>query len=71
MPMYEFRCPSCGGITTELCKMGENGEHISCCECDTTGLIKNISGFSSLGIPGGGGKGSCSSSCSGNCAGCH
>ena len=71
MPMYEFGCPNCGVVTTDLCKMGEKGELLICSECGNTGLMKHISGFASLGVPGGTGGGSCSSGCSGNCAGCH
>ncbi|MCB8818736.1 FmdB family zinc ribbon protein [Desulfosporosinus shakirovi] len=71
MPIYEFGCPGCGGITTELCKIGEKGEQLRCEECGNTGLIKHISGFASLGVRGGAGSGNCSPGCSGNCAGCH
>lgn len=71
MPMYEFGCPSCGGLTTELCKIGENGDFLTCRECGNTGLMKHISGFASLGVPGGFGGGHCSQGCHGNCTGCH
>ncbi|HBV86492.1 zinc ribbon domain-containing protein [Desulfosporosinus sp.] len=71
MPMYEFGCPNCGGVTTELCKMGEIGEQLMCSKCGHTGLTKHISGFASLGISGGAGSGGCSSGCSGNCTGCQ
>ena len=71
MPMYEFQCPNCGVVTTELCIMGENGESLMCSECGLTGLTKQISGFVSLGVSGGFGGGNCSLGCSGNCTGCH
>ncbi|ODA42380.1 FmdB family zinc ribbon protein [Desulfosporosinus sp. BG] len=71
MPMYEFGCPSCGVLTTELCRMGENGELLKCVECGHAGLMKQISGFASLGVSGGTGGGSCSPGCRGNCTGCH
>jgi putative FmdB family regulatory protein len=71
MPMYEFQCPNCSVMTTELCKMGENGESLLCSECGLTGLMKQISKFASLGVSGGAGSGNCSPGCSGNCTGCH
>ncbi|EHQ90396.1 FmdB family zinc ribbon protein [Desulfosporosinus youngiae] len=71
MPMYEFGCPKCGVVITELCKMGEKGERLVCSKCGHIGLTRHISGFSSPGISGGTGGGSCSPGCSGNCAGCH
>lgn len=71
MPMYEFQCPNCGAVTTELCRMGENGESLMCSKCEVIGLSKRISGFVSLGVSGGSGGGNCSAGCSGNCTGCH
>lgn len=71
MPMYEFGCPNCGTVITELCKMGETGEKLVCTKCGNIGLRKQISGFSSLGVSGGSGSGNCSPGCNGNCAGCH
>lgn len=71
MPMYEFKCPRCGHVATELCKMGEKGDRLTCRECGTIGLKRLISGFASLGVPGGNGGGSCAPGCSGNCSGCH
>ncbi|AET69111.1 putative regulatory protein, FmdB family [Desulfosporosinus orientis DSM 765] len=71
MPMYEFKCPRCGSVTTELCKMGEKGDELSCKECGALGLKRLISGFASLGVSGGNGGGNCAPGCSGNCSGCH
>jgi putative FmdB family regulatory protein len=71
MPMYEFQCPNCRVMTTELCKMGEDGKSLLCSECGLTGLKKQISGFASLGVSGGTGSGSCAPGCSGNCTGCR
>ena len=70
MPLYEFGCPTCGIQTTELYKMGENGELLTCSNCGHAGLMKQISGFVSPGVSGSGG-GNCSPGCNGNCAGCH
>ncbi len=71
MPMYEFQCPNCSVVTTELCRMGDKGESLMCSECGLTGLTKQISGFASLGVSGAAGIKSCSSGCSGKCTGCH
>ncbi|WP_407314436.1 zinc ribbon domain-containing protein [Desulfosporosinus sp. SB140] len=69
--MYEFGCPSCGLMTTELCRIGENGEFLTCLGCGHEGLLKQISGFASPGVSKGRSSGACSSGCHGNCAGCH
>ncbi len=71
MPIYEFGCPGCGIQTTELYKMGEKGESLTCAQCGHAGLIRQISGFASLGVSGGTGGGTCSPGCHGNCTGCH
>lgn len=71
MPMYEFKCPCCGHVVTELCKMGEKGDGLTCQKCGEIGLKRLISGFASLGVPGGNGEGGCAPGCSGNCSGCH
>ncbi len=68
MPMYEFKCPNCEKMTTELCKIGEKGELLSCVNCGHVGLKKQLSRFAS---PGTLGNNSCSSGCCGNCSGCH
>ena len=68
MPIYEFRCPNCGKVISKLCKMGETGEKLECAECGHVGLKKQISGFASPGVSGGG---CCSTGCGGNCSGCH
>lgn len=71
MPMYEFKCPDCGAVTTELCRMGENGESLRCSACGFSGLKRQISGFASPGVSGGTGESGCAPGCGGNCAGCH
>lgn len=71
MPIYEFGCPSCGVVTTDLYRMGEKGERLTCNECGNTGLLKHITGFASLGVPGGSMGGICSQGCLGNCSRCH
>lgn len=68
MPMYEFSCPVCAYLTVELCRIGETGERLACTKCGHVGVIKRISGFVSIGVPGG--VGDCLG-CTGNCTGCH
>ncbi|MGI6120446.1 MAG: FmdB family zinc ribbon protein [Desulfosporosinus sp.] len=69
--MYEFKCPSCGTVTIDLYKMGENGEQLKCTNCGHTGLKKKISGFASPGVSGGSGDKNCTPGCCGTCSGCH
>ncbi|HZK84564.1 MAG TPA: FmdB family zinc ribbon protein [Desulfosporosinus sp.] len=69
--MYEFGCPSCGALTTELYKMGETGTLLMCGTCGHDGLAKHISGFVSLGVSRRSKGRNCSTGCSGNCTGCH
>jgi putative FmdB family regulatory protein len=71
MPIYEFKCPSCGTKLTKLCKMGESGQDFNCTKCNHSGLTRQISGFASPGLDGGSGAGECSTHCGGNCSGCH
>lgn len=70
MPMYEFKCPNCNFVTSELCRMGENGNSLKCPKCGHPGLNKKISGFASPGVSGGSGN-NCAPGCGGNCKTCH
>jgi putative FmdB family regulatory protein len=69
LPIYEFKCPTCGKILSKLCKMGEEGQNLECSQCGKVGLKRLISGFASPGVSGGGTN--CSPGCGGNCSGCH
>lgn len=71
MPIYEFKCPSCGEKLTKLCKMGETGQALTCSECEYLGLKRQLSGFASPGLAGVSSAGSCSPNCGGNCSSCH
>jgi putative FmdB family regulatory protein len=71
MPMYEFQCPNCGVVITELCRMGDTGESLVCSVCGLAGLVKQISGFVSPRVARGGKGENCSPGCRGNCTNCH
>ena len=49
MPIYEFKCASCGQRFDKLCSMGENGEKLACPKCGATGPGRVMSGFASRG----------------------
>lgn len=77
MPIYEFRCPSCGHKFDKLCSLGENGDNISCPQCKTPKVQKLLSGFNAkslgkngLSTPMGGTGGGCGSCTSSNCSSC-
>lgn len=54
MPMYEFRCRSCGQVFEELCRHDENGEALTCPHCGTTGQGRRlISVFAAHGLENG------------------
>ncbi|MFZ5649780.1 MAG: FmdB family zinc ribbon protein [Bacillota bacterium] len=75
MPIYEFKCASCGLRFENLCSLGETGEKLSCPRCGTAGPARVMSGFSAKGIEKGGpaasGGGGCSGCSSNNCGTCH
>ncbi len=77
MPIYEFKCHSCGRRFERLCSMGETGENLACPQCGTAGPRRVMSGFSAkrsgkddLGAPGYGGGSGCSGCSSTNCGSC-
>jgi len=34
MPIYEYECPKCGGISERIEKMNENKRNPKCAKCD-------------------------------------
>jgi putative FmdB family regulatory protein len=44
MPLYEYRCPSCGHRQEVLQKLGEDGSRLRCEKCGVEGLQKLLSG---------------------------
>ncbi|GBF33266.1 hypothetical protein DCCM_2365 [Desulfocucumis palustris] len=76
MPIYEFRCDSCGNKFDKLCPMGETGENINCPRCEAPKPQRVMSGFApksvgknGLSTPMGGGGG-CSGCSSSSCSTC-
>ncbi|MFZ5631572.1 MAG: FmdB family zinc ribbon protein [Bacillota bacterium] len=66
MPIYEFKCQSCGRRFEKLCSLGETGENFSCPQCGTTGPRRVMSGFAAKSS----GKDDFSGSGSSGCGGC-
>ncbi len=80
MPIYEFRCPSCGHRFELLCPMGERGAGQPCPNCGHAGVNRVMSTFARAGRADaaggdGAGEGGGSSGCSGcstrRCSTCH
>lgn len=53
MPIYEFKCQSCGHVFDELCRMGETGESLVCPKCQQVGVRQLISVFAAHGLENG------------------
>ncbi len=77
MPIYEFRCDSCGHKFDKLCPMGETGENINCPRCEAPKPQRLMSGFAAkstgkngLSTPMGGTGGGCSGCSSNSCSTC-
>lgn len=72
MPIYEFKCPSCGNRIELLCAMGEQGHGLTCPNCGRTGLIRVLSAFATASRGGGERSGSgCAGCAGGSCSTCH
>ena len=48
MPIYEYKCRSCGFIFDVIHKMSEDAREVPCPECGTKDPVKQISAASSL-----------------------
>ncbi len=69
MPIYEFKCQSCGRRFERLCSLGETGESLACPQCGTNGPRRVMSGFAARSSAKGDFGGTASSGGSG-CSGC-
>lgn len=45
MPLYEYRCPECQHRFEILQRMGEGAEGLTCPECGTEGVERQLSTF--------------------------
>lgn len=77
MPIYEFKCQSCGRRFEKLCSIGESGEGLACPQCGTIGPRRVMSGFAAkssgrddFGGPASSGGSGCSGCSSSNCSTC-
>lgn len=71
MPIYEFKCTTCGRRFEKLCSMGENGESMRCPNCDAPAPVRVMSSFSAKGVEvAGGGDAGCTTCSSHNCSSC-
>lgn len=57
MPLYEYRCETCGGRLEVLQRVGEGPAGLSCPDCGSPRLSKEFSTFASTGSDGGLGGG--------------
>lgn len=58
MPLYEYRCATCGSRFEVLRRVGQGSEGLACPECGRAGVEKQFSTFA--GSVSGGGGSSCS-----------
>ncbi|MDZ7270423.1 MAG: zinc ribbon domain-containing protein [candidate division KSB1 bacterium] len=45
MPIYEYKCSSCGHVFDVLQKVGETGEHLRCPRCGAERPTRMLSSF--------------------------
>lgn len=63
MPLYEYRCSTCGRRFEVLRRVGQGSEGIACPECGQANVEKQFSTFAGS-ISGGAGSGGGGASCS-------
>lgn len=61
MPLYEYRCSSCGNRFEVLRRMGQGSEGLACPECGQERVDKEFSTFAGA-TAGGGSAGGCAPS---------
>ena len=57
MPVYEYRCQSCGEVFEILQRMGQGAEGLTCPSCGSEQLEKVFSTFAARGTTGGASQG--------------
>ena len=62
MPIYEYRCRSCGGAFSDLVRLGTRPEEVRCPQCDEHQSERLFSSFATAGSSSSGSGGGSSSS---------
>jgi putative FmdB family regulatory protein len=62
VPLYEYRCATCGRRFEVLQRVGQGSEGVACPECGLADVEKEFSTFAGSVAGGGTGGGSCSPS---------
>jgi putative FmdB family regulatory protein len=62
VPLYEYRCTTCGSRFEVLRRVGQGNEGVACPECGRTEVEKEFSTFAGSVAGGAGGGASCSPS---------
>lgn len=60
MPMYDYRCPTCGSRFERFLRLTESDSAVPCPHCGTPKTLKQLSSFAVLG---GGGSATSSADC--------
>jgi len=62
VPLYEYRCASCGSRFEVLRRMGQGSEGITCPQCGQAKVEKEFSTFAGASAGNGGSSGGCAPS---------
>ena len=63
MPLYEYRCDTCGKRFEVLQRMGDGAEGLACPACGSEAIARQLSTFAAAGGPGDAGFGARSGGC--------
>jgi putative FmdB family regulatory protein len=61
MPMYEYRCTTCGTVFEQLRRLSEADKDVACPACESSSAERLISGFATSGSASASGGGGCGS----------
>jgi len=53
MPIYEFKCNSCGHVFDDLVPMNTDGQNLTCKACGHVGAKRLVSAFAAHGLENG------------------